>query len=841
MAGCTNYWNFDNNLIDQINPSYSLTGAVNTQFVADRNNVATSALYLNDGYASIPSASVSWNGDFTIAAWVFVQSFVQLSKLIDCGVYKNKEISVNMNWGMSIWNTGAANFVLPPSMRPCCQWQHIAVTKAGSLVNFYMNAVVVGGGETKQVANVSANYGSCYIGKSLGTEANLNAYVDELWMFSRGLSQAEISTVMQGDSRAPVLANYWNFNSNIVDSVTGSSLTTATGYSFVSDRNGNSNSAVYLNGSQWFKLPTAVYFTGSAFAVTAWVKMLTTNGANRPRLLDCGSSTLYQANVIASLQGGTNTFPVQMGIALSYSSYTSTQLSVLTIVAGVWHHYAYVFTGSLCIIYVDGIAYDSAACNPPANANRSSCYFGQTNYGSDGLPVAYFDEIRFYSTSLTQIQVQAVMNIGTSIVTSLSTLRSLGMTMIWTFNQNLYESMTGLSLISASNMAYVTDRAGLLQSAVYLNSGSLSLIVGSYFMGDFTISAWVNVQSFVNNASIFDCGTLSTGVNQVVMKAAFNGVGQPYFGYGFNNIWTYNPTTSVLPINVWTHVAVSLANTVATTFINGTQVSQVTTFTSSSNLGPQMRKKCFIGYSHPTGVTAKMYVDDLIMFDRPLSTSEIFIAMNTYISVNYLSLMQNYWNFNNNIVDSVTGTSLSTTTGYSFVNDRNGNPNSAIYLDGTQWLQISDAIWFSGAFTVTAWVNMLTTNGANKPRLLDCGTSTADQANVIMTLPGQNAVWFGIVNSGTYTFTNLGVTIAANVWRHYANVFTGSQCIIYLDGVGYTPVSCNTPTLITRTSCFFAKSNYGGDALPVAYFDEIRLFSGALTQTQVQSVMSLTS
>ena len=66
------------------------------------------------------------------------------------------------------------------------------------------------------------------------------------------------------------LTNYWSFNGNIVDTITSLSLTSTSGYSFVSDRKGNANSAVYLNGSQWFSLPSAVYFSGP-FSVTPWV------------------------------------------------------------------------------------------------------------------------------------------------------------------------------------------------------------------------------------------------------------------------------------------------------------------------------------------------------------------------------------------------------------------------------------------------------------------------------------------------------------------------------------------------------------------------------------------
>jgi hypothetical protein len=68
------------------------------------------------------------------------------------------------------------------------------------------------------------------------------------------------------------------------------------------------------------------------------------------------------------------------------------------------------------------------------------------------------------------------------------------------------------------------------------------------------------------------------------------------------------------------------------------------------------------------------------------------------------SNLQNYWTFNNNVKDSITGASPTTGTGYTFVSDRLNTPNSAIYFNNG-YLQASTATYFNGDFTVSGWVN----------------------------------------------------------------------------------------------------------------------------------------
>ena len=56
--------------------------------------------------------------------------------------------------------------------------------------------------------------------------------------------------------------------------------------------------------------------------------------------------------------------------------------------------------------------------------------------------------------------------------------------------------------------------------------------------------------------------------------------------------------------------------------------------------------------------------------------------------------------------------------------------------------------------------------------------------------------------------------------------------------VSNTQTGFNIPRSVTRTLCYIAKSNYAYDALAIAYFDDLMIFSKALSQTQISSVMN---
>ena len=75
---------------------------------------------------------------------------------------------------------------------------------------------------------------------------------------------------------------------------------------------------------------------------------------------------------------------------------------------------------------------------------------------------------------------------------------------------------------------------------------------------------------------------------------------------------------------------------------------------------------------------------------------------------------------------------LTPSAAVTYATDHKGNANSAVYINYI-YLALPAAVYFNGAFSVTAWINMITIGSYNRPRFLDCGTTTFGQANIILT------------------------------------------------------------------------------------------------------------
>jgi concanavalin A-like lectin/glucanase superfamily protein/F5/8 type C domain-containing protein len=138
---------------------------------------------------------------------------------------------------------------------------------------------------------------------------------------------------------------------------------------------------------------------------------------------------------------------------------------------------------------------------------------------------------------------------------------------------------------------------------------------------DFTVSAWVNPSQVGAWSRVFDFGT-GTTANMFLTVSA--GGGPPRFaittagGGAEQRISAPEP----LPANRWTHLAVTLAGTTGTLYVDGSPVATNTGMTlSPESLGATDRN--WIGRSQYGDPTLDATVDDFQIYDRALSDAEV--------------------------------------------------------------------------------------------------------------------------------------------------------------------------------------------------------------------------
>jgi alpha-L-arabinofuranosidase len=167
--------------------------------------------------------------------------------------------------------------------------------------------------------------------------------------------------------------------------------------------------------------------------------------------------------------------------------------------------------------------------------------------------------------------------------------------------------------------------AGVSGDAIAFSGGYASLptgIVGS--LGDFTISAWIKVNTLSTWERVFDFGT---GTNSYMFLTPDNGTNNTLrFAItdgGDNNEQRLNGPA--IPTGVWTQVAVTLAGTVGTLYVNGVAVATNSAMTlHPSNLGNTNLN--YLGKSQFSGDPAYSgSIDDFRIYNQALSPSQVLL------------------------------------------------------------------------------------------------------------------------------------------------------------------------------------------------------------------------
>lgn len=166
--------------------------------------------------------------------------------------------------------------------------------------------------------------------------------------------------------------------------------------------------------------------------------------------------------------------------------------------------------------------------------------------------------------------------------------------------------------------------AGRLGKAIRLDGSDeyVSLPTGIVSgLSDYTVSAWVNPASDDTWARIFDFGR-GTSVN---MFLTLNGGGAGLrFGITTGGNGAENNLTGGghLPLNTWSHVAVTLSGTTGTLYLNGTPVATNPNMTlKPSSLGSTNQN--WIGRSQYPDPYLNGAVDDFNIYGRALSAAEV--------------------------------------------------------------------------------------------------------------------------------------------------------------------------------------------------------------------------
>ena len=168
--------------------------------------------------------------------------------------------------------------------------------------------------------------------------------------------------------------------------------------------------------------------------------------------------------------------------------------------------------------------------------------------------------------------------------------------------------------------------------------------------------------------------------------------------------------------------------------------------------------------------------------------------------------------------------------------DRFGYANSALKLNSGYYC-VPSGVYFNGPFTTSVWVNAKS-NGFSS-RVFDFGKGQAIDNIIFGLFSGGGLNSYFSIFSGSSSLNALGCSssLVLNEWVHLAVTFNGSIASFYYNGILAGSLLQLQPRSLVRNMNYIGKSNWAGDGLADAIYDELRIYNRALTQNEIKSLM----
>jgi hypothetical protein len=519
-------------------------------------------------------------------------------------------------------------------------------------------------------------------------------------------------------------------------------------------------------------------------------------------------------------------------------AYTSITLNT-TNSLNVWHHFAFVRSGSTVYIFRNGVLIGTGAVSGAVFDNAAALTFGGPADGNSIFAfTGYLSNFRITTgqafSTVTFIAPSSPLTTSTTgwLTASQNPISLTGTVAFLTAQSNRFidvsASPTNITIAAGSpsvqafspfapTVPYSTSVVGgsgyFDGSGDYISAPDNALL--QFETGTFTIQGWVYraVAGATHTIASKGASTPTGWVFQV------NSSNQLVFTHTSTDI----TTTTTIPANTWTHVAAVRSGTGTNQmvlFING--VSSATgTVATNFNQANALN----IGADRSNASTFNGYISGLEIVKGSALT--ITVPTSPPTTSNSPSLLLNFTNAG--IFDQTAKNDLETVGNAQISTSVKKFGTGSLAFDGTgDWLTFIDRPTTqlgSGDFTIEGWVYINTAGVAYG--LISKGTATTG--------------WSVNITSGdklqfSYTASNLtgATSLAANTWYYFAVVRSGTatgNLKVYLDGVVDATSGGAVTDNFNQTSIgYVGADRVAGSALN-GYLDDVRITLAARTIT----------
>ena len=590
----------NNTFLDSSSNAFTITRNGNTTqgTFTPFSQTGWSNYFNGSSYVTTPNV-VALSADFTIETWVYypdsVNSGYYISSIDASGYgywsfYYNTSVSA-----FRIVGSSAGTYIQSPAvtLQPN-QWMHVAVTRSGTTVTWWVNGTSIG--TTTNSTNWTGSAATTYIGTINGSTANFTGYLSNL----RVVVGTAVYTTNFTPSTTPLTA------------VSGTWLLTAQSNRFV-DRSSNAYALTSTSASiQAFSpfAPTAAwsastnggsgYFDGSGDYLTVPDNAAFDFGSGDFTI----SAWVYPQGAGAIIdQGGggassNRSFEIYMSSASAISNayissdgnYNASYNLTGTTVPNAWNFVEFTRSSGTIRLFVNGTLQSSAAANFTIFNSTATVAIGNTSQNTVNPFTGYIADVRVLkgtgsaSSTVPTAPLTAIANTqlllsytngGITDATAKNDLETVGNAQI----------STTQSKFGGSSMAF--DGSG-----DYLSLPATATNTLSAYAGDFTIEMWLYPTAVgqANNTQIFMQGS-PAGFSPIVIVQTSGTYSLALYSSANGSSWGLASGASIgtATANAWNHIAVCRYGTNVYCFLNGvlqstTSFSTTALMTTTSNL-----------------------------------------------------------------------------------------------------------------------------------------------------------------------------------------------------------------------------------------------------------------
>jgi len=905
--GPVGYWNFDektgNTLYDKSGNNLNSSSFGGSPIWSQGNFGGALKFNGSSDYVNIGTNSLlDITNAITIEGWVKLHSYYDPSwqcRLFGKQLASYKGYTIQFGdgklWGL--FGNGVDSWQAPigTTVTPLETWVHLAVTyEANGYTYGYKNGKLEYG--PTAVGNLDPNAGASFLINE--SPYHCNASIDEIRIYNYARSAKQIVEDMNaghpiGGSPVGSQVGYWKFDegcgNTTYDSGTGGNNGIITGASWTNQ--GKVGKALdFVADSDRADFSTDFSEITEEITVSAWIRPDSAPIGEGRTAISTYDWDATPANIrgwnLGTVWGSADNFPFVIYDS-SGNSASASDSDFFTNYLNTWVHVAGVFKSAEYLrLYINGklesedtTSVPSAIAYSGVNLRVGSRADSTTQGEWDGL----IDEVKIYSSALTEDEIRLDYNQGKVIVLGSLSTSSDGKTASFSAERAYcipgdttscsapvaewkFDEKTGGSAYDTSGNGYngtisgATWTRGKIGAGLQFNGSGNNVDNTSVSYGDsFTIEAWIKptnlsliegygrtiVASSPSSADYYPIWLLVRG-NQIRAYAYSNSSSAYYQDSNYNNIQTNN----------WYHVALSATkNGTANLYINGE-------FDSSFSAGPQnANSKLTAGDLRPgRNIAFQGTLDYFRLYDYARTQAQIAWDYNRGGPIGW-------WKFDecqgNTIYDSRftnngtlnLGASGQTSAGTcpenantAWYNGKNGKYSSSLNFDGTDDRTVvpdNEVFHFNSAidFSVSLWIKA-SGNGLNTVIMNKGNNNNTEKGWRINTNSSSNS--YLRISDGTNQANSSTISYQDGNWHNLTFTIdrdSASGIKAYKDGalIGSTnPTSVGDITRSDRSLVFMANTT-GGNGAYNGQIDDVRVYNYALTDYQVKQLFNESS